>query len=221
MNVMLFFFFIFAVVSIFHITFIFHGKRTLRRVSKICIIPPLIAAYIAGAGTRFLFPLPALVLGWFGDILLIRKEKKLFFLLGLIAFLFGHLCYIITFLECLGFFGYGGGSVSITALAISVPPAIVFGLIVFRVVRPTKEMAIPVIVYMIALESVALLGLQVLIFNLNFAAALIFFGCLFFIVSDMILAYYTFRRVKRFGAILIMIFYTLAQAGIVLGLISL
>jgi uncharacterized membrane protein YhhN len=135
--------------------------------------------------------------------------------------LLGHLCYIITFLECLGFFGFGGGSLNITALAVSIPPVFILGLFAFRLVKPPREMTVPVIVYMIALECVVLLGLQVFIISSSFAGALVFFGCLLFLASDTILSYYTFRKLKLLGAVFIMVFYIMAQAGIILGLINL
>jgi uncharacterized membrane protein YhhN len=221
MNKMQIFLIIFTLVSVAHITFIILKKRKLRRLSKIFIIPPLLAAYIAGAGSHLFFPIPALIFGWIGDVLLIRIDKKICFKLGLASFLLGHLCYIATFIQCLGFFGYGGGSLSITALVISIPLAIVFGIMSFRFIKPPREMVIPVIIYMVVLETVALLSLQVFVFNFGFAGALIFLGCLFFLTSDLILSYYTFRKLKPLAAVLIMAFYIIAQAGIILGLMSL
>ena len=204
---------VFAIVCVAHIVFISLGKRTARRVSKVLLIPALLAAYIA-SGTQLFFPIPALVLGWIGDVILIRKDKKIFFLLGLIAFLLGHIFYIISFIECLE-------RLSIGTLIFSLPLAIVFGTIAFRIIKPPKGTILPVIIYMIVLETVALLGLQVFASGFNFAGALIFFGCLLFMVSDLILSYYAFRMVKRLGAVFVMVFYILAQAGIILGLIYL
>ena len=38
-----------------------------------------------------------LIFGWIGDVFLIPKGAGLFFLFGLVSFLFGHICYIIAF----------------------------------------------------------------------------------------------------------------------------
>ena len=222
-NTMCIFVGIFALISIIHISAIFFGKRKLRRISKVFIIPPLLAAYIAGTGNLLLFPVPALILGWIGDVLLITKEKKNHFKLGLVSFLLGHICYIITFIDLLGILKFDGaaGKINITAFAVSVPLAIFLGIAAFRFIKPSEEMLFPGIIYMIALETMAIWAMQVFIFNPGFAGAMIFSGALSFIISDIILAYYTFRKLNRRGAVSIMLLYILAQAGIILGLLSL
>jgi uncharacterized membrane protein YhhN len=220
---------VFAVVSVAHIAFIILQKEKLRRVSKVLIIPPLLGAYIAGTGgNALLFPIPALVLGWLGDVLLIKIEKKFNFMLGLAAFLLGHLCYTIAFAEISGFFGFGGfagglagnlaRTINIPAVAIFVPQVLILGIVVFRLIKPLKEMFVPVIFYMTVLAVMGLFGLQAFLFNPGFAGLLIISGCFNFMISDTILAYYTFRKEKISGSVLIMFFYILAQAEIVLGL---
>jgi len=91
MNTMLIFLIIFGFVSVFHIVFIIQKKERLRQISKCFIIPFLLAAYIAGGGTKFLLPIPGLVLGWIGDVLLIKIQKRIYFMLGLASFLLGHI----------------------------------------------------------------------------------------------------------------------------------
>jgi uncharacterized membrane protein YhhN len=205
---------IFAIVSVAQIVFISLGKKRLRQISKVLIIPPLLGAYISGAGFELFFPITALIFGWIGDILLLRKDREIYFKLGLSSFLLGHIFYIITFIKCLG-------NLNITALAVSIPLAILLGIITFRFIKPTRKMTNPVIIYTIVIETACLLALQIFISNLNFAGALIFLGYLFFLVSDLILSYYAFRMLKRLGAVFIMSFYMIAQAGIILGLVYL
>ena len=212
-----------ALVSIFHVAVIIMEKETLRRISKCLVVPLLLAVYIAGGGTNYIFPIPALVLGWIGDVLLIRIDKKSHFMLGLASFLLGHLCYILTFINILGFFVPGGvgGKIDIPAILIFTPPAIVLGVVVFRLIKPKKELYVPVIFYMIILEALTLFGFQVTLFNPGSGGLLILSGCLCFMVSDTILAYYTFRKLKISGAVLIMVYYILAQTEIILGLLAL
>ena len=207
---------IFAAVSVVHIAFIYLQKETLRRITKILIIPPLLGAYISGAQSLSLFVIPALVLGWLGDVLLIRIDKKLNFQLGLGAFLLGHLCYIAAFIQMLG---RGAGSVNITALIIFTPQALVLGIVVFRLIKPSKEMLVPVVCYMVVLISMGLFGFEVFLIKPLTPGLLIVSGCFNFMISDTLLAYYTFRKLKLSGAVLIMVFYILAQAEIILGLI--
>ena len=210
----------FIIVGIVNISAIALKRENLRRASKCLIIPPLLAAYIAGAGNLFLFPVPALILGWIGDVLLLNIQKKTYFILGLASFLLGHICYIITFVGILGFFDFNG-TINIPAIAIFTIPTIILGMVVFRLIKPTKEMHIPVIVYMIVLVAMSLLGFQVFLFNPGVAGLLILSGCFYFMVSDTILAYYTFRKPKLWGSFLLMFFYIVAQAEIVLGLMLL
>ena len=214
---------VFVLISLIHVTAIFLRKEKLRRISKCFIIPPLLGAYISGAGNWLLLPIPALLLGWLGDVLLIRINKKIFFMTGLASFLLGHLFYMISFAIILGFPGHGGvaGNINIPAILIFTAPTAVLGMVVFRLIKPTKEMYAPVIVYMIVLVAMNFAGFQVFLLNPGVAGLLILSGCFNFMVSDTILAYYTFRKLKLSGAVLIMVYYILAQAEIVIGLLLL
>ena len=52
-----------------------------------------------------------LVLCWFGDVLLIPKDRRSWFKVGIIAFLGGHLAYITAFLQVpIGLFGLAVGN---------------------------------------------------------------------------------------------------------------
>ena len=228
MNAIKIFLFCFALNCVLNIIFIILEKETLRRISKVLIIPLLLAVYITGMGNKFILPIFALVLGWIGDVLLIRIDKKICLNLGLASFLLGHLCYIISFIQILGFFGFGGtvginsvGNINIPAIVIFMPPAVVLGVVVFRLIKPLKELYIPVIIYMAFLETLTLFGFQVSLFNPGFAGLLILSGCLCFMISDTILAYYTFRKPKRSGSVFLMGYYILAQAEIILGIMML
>ena len=223
MNITKILWIVFILVSVFHVTVIYLKKEKARRISKCLVVPLLLAVYIAGGGSRFFFPIPALILGWIGDVLLIKIEKKTHFVLGLGSFLLGHLCYIIAFIQILGLFSSNGAacSVNISAFVIFVPPSVVLAMVVFRLIKPTKEMFLPVIVYMAVLVTMNLFGFQVSLLHPGLAGLLILSGCFNFIVSDTILAYYTFRKLKLSGAVLIMVYYILAQAEIIWGLLLL
>jgi uncharacterized membrane protein YhhN len=215
MSAMNIFLVVFALVSVIHIVSIILQKKTLRYISKMLIIPPLLAAYICGMGSLF-FPIPALVFGWLGDILLIRKEKRTWLKLGLVSFLLGHLCYMITFIQILGY----ASIVNIPAMLIFTPQAILLGIVVFRLIKPFKELYFPIALYMFFLVTTGLFGFQVFLINLSLGGLLIISGCFNFMISDTILAYYNFRKQKVSGLVLIMVFYILAQAEIILGLLA-
>ena len=211
MKSMYIFLFILFLTSVFHITAIILRKETSRRISKCFLIPLLLAAYIAGGGSKFLWVIPALVLGWIGDILLIKIQKKTHFMFGLASFLLGHICYIAAFIHIMG-------DINIPAVLIFTPPSVALALVVFRLIKPTKEMYVPVIMYMVVLVTMNFFGFQVFLQNPGIAGLLILSGCFNFLVSDTILAYYTFRKPKVYGSVLLMSFYILAQTEIVLGL---
>jgi len=220
MNTMRLFLAVFILVSVFHIAFIILNKERLRRISKCLVVPLLLAVYVSGGGGKFLLPVFALVLGWIGDVLLIRIDKKTNFITGLASFLLGHLCYIIAFIRIALFLG-AGGSFNVPAMIIFVPPTAVLGMVVFRLIKPTKDMYLPVILYMAILIIMNLLGFQVYMLSPGVAGLLILSGCFNFMVSDTLLAYYTFRKLKLLGAVLIMVYYILAQAEIIMGLLML
>ena len=213
---MIFFLVVLVLTSVFHIGVIVLQKENLRRISKCLLMPLIIAAYVAGGGTgRFFLPVIALIMGWLGDVLLLKISNKKFFILGLASFLLGHLFYIFAFA------GIVGADVNIPAILIFAPPTVVLGTIVFRLIKPGKEMFVPVIFYMIILVSMNFFGFQVFLLSPGIAGLLILSGCFYFMVSDTVLAYYTFKKLKISGSVFIMSFYILAQTEIVLGLLLL
>jgi uncharacterized membrane protein YhhN len=227
MNNMRIFLIVFTLVSVVHIASIALAKGKLERISKALIIPSLLGAYLAGAGDPRLLVVLALVLGWMGDVLLIKIENPICFKLGLASFLLGHLCYIFTFVDFLGFFAGGGpeclqpgGKINGMALAVFVPLAVFLGIIMFRFVKPSREMTIPVILYMIVIQVMAFWGFEVFIASRSFAGALVFSGCFLFMISDTTLAYCTFGKLTIPRSVVIMTTYILAQAGIILGMLS-
>lgn len=63
----------------------------------------------------------ALILCWWGDVLLIPKQKRIWFRAGILAFLAGHLAYVAAFLHLpQGWMGLAVGTLLSAALAWSV-----------------------------------------------------------------------------------------------------
>jgi uncharacterized membrane protein YhhN len=214
---------IFIAVSAAHIIFILLQKERPRRISKVLIIPFLLAFYVAAVDNPLVFPIFALVFGWIGDILLINKRRRINFKLGLASFLLGHICYVITFINHLKSVGPEANDAAFrfnpTVALICVPLAVVLGIVMLKFIKPNKEMFLPVIFYLIGIVTMSFWALELFVCAPGPSGALIFSGSLCFMISDSILGYYTFRKLKRVGAVLIMLFYVLAQAGIILGLV--
>ena len=218
---------ILAIISAVHIIAIARQKEWMRRISKVLLMPTLIAAFITGCFANgkslqgsVLFTVLALIFGWIGDILLIKKNKRYIFKLGIISFLLGHLCYIVTFLFLLGFFSLNAGMINVTSFFLYIPVLIIGGIFVYGLIKPFKEMKPIIVIYMFIIMSMSLWGFEVFFFNPGIPGALVFFGCLLFLISDTLLAYYAFRKIKLFPAVMIMVSYIIAQTEIVLGLLT-
>lgn len=86
-----------------------------------------------------------LVLAAIGDVLLIPKEDKRFFLAGLVSFLLGHLAYLVSFLAR----GVDAGAGWLALLGLSVPAAIVL-----RWLWPKAgRLRVPVVAYIAVISA--------------------------------------------------------------------
>jgi uncharacterized membrane protein YhhN len=213
---------IFVLISAAHIIFIALQKEMFRRISKVLIIPSLMAYYIAVLENPQTFPILALAFGWLGDILLINKRRRINFKLGLASFLLGHICYALIFINILrrGDSDAYGLDFSANAAFVFIPLAVVIGILMLMLIKPNKEMFLPVIIYLVGIEVMCFWAFQAFVCSPELlSGALIFSGSLFFIISDTLLGYFTFRKLNLAGAVMIMLFYIIAQAEIILGLV--
>ena len=209
-----------TIVSIVNVTSIALQKEWSRCISKVLIVPSLLAAYVTVKGFHDPFIIAALVFGWIGDILLIKNMSGIVFKLGILSFLLGHLFYIAAFIDFLGTLSFLSAFIwliNIRTLAAVVPLIIIGGIFVFRLIKPSGEMVPFVIIYMIIILSMAFWGLHIFILIPGLAGFMICIGCLLFIVSDTMLAYYTFRKPMVLTSVMVMVLYILAQTGIVMG----
>jgi uncharacterized membrane protein YhhN len=202
---------LFAAAAVFHIITLIFGFRRLRKISKVLLMP-LLAGYYLFAAQHFLPPvLAAAILGWAGDIFLIKTNRTIRFILGISGFLLGHLCYIWSIWQFID-------TVNIRLLITAA--IIALGLVVFfiRVVRPPKLFTIPGCFYAAALETLCVSALCLLLYRKDILGVSVFAGSVLFLISDFILSYYTFRRFPRFGHLAVMATYIAAQSGIIIGL---
>ncbi len=126
---------------------------------------------------------------------------------GLVAFLISHIMYIkIT---------------SISKITIAILPFLVFVIILLSVLKNhLGEMLIPVIIYGIVISVFGIVVTLNYITNKTKANLYLFFGALFFIVSDSILAINKFHNPKEIFGFLIMLTYIVAQFLIYKGMIG-
>jgi len=207
---------IFGVVSVVYLFTLSKKPSMFQYILKGCLMPLLLSFYItsAGYGNIFLPVVLALIFAWIGDVLLVRITNMLWFKLGLLSFLIGHIFYIIAMYEFIQ-------PVNITVLIISVIVAAFLGAAIYKIIKPSKQMKIPVIAYetVILLMTISALQLFILQFTGNgyIFGLFIFAGSLCFLISDTLLAIRTFRRVKIYFGV--MITYIAAQFLIALGFI--
>jgi uncharacterized membrane protein YhhN len=201
----------FAVTATVHLLALVFRKERIRRISKVCLLPLLLTFYFIRAERLLPALIPAGILGWLGDIFLIRIRNDRYFKLGLAAFLLGHLCYILTILSLTEDF-------NIPVLGVSVAAAIPLGILVLRWIKPEGAMRVPTIIYGIIIQAMSLCALQFMLYRQDALGIAVFTGSLFFLFSDSVLAYFTFRTTPRYGHILVMLSYSIAQASIIIAL---
>jgi len=201
---------ILGVVSVVYLVSLFFKQGLFQAILKGCLMPLVLAVYIFGAEKILWQIVLALILGWAGDILLLKGSDFRFFRFGLVSFLLGHICYIIAMYKFAAPF-------HITALVISIAVAACLGLLIFKIIRPAAEMKIPVIAYEITIMTMAIFALQLFLAQGSAFGVLVLAGSLCFVVSDTTLAYDTFRKGPKYAAFIIMITYIAAQLLITLG----
>ncbi|MDO0821935.1 lysoplasmalogenase [Desulfosporosinus nitroreducens] len=186
--------------------------KLLKGLTKSLLVPLIILFYLISAEHINYFIVTALFLGFLGDVSLLCT-KKLFFAIGLLAFLVGHLFYTLAFLQSTQYFEI----VPIWFFAILIP-YILYGLAILRILRPNlKEMLVPVVVYMCVILIMSFTSSSRIWNGFTPQFLLPFIGSLFFIASDSVLAYNNFNAPSANYEQFIMFTYILAQVLIVAG----
>lgn len=178
----------------------------------------IVAACFADLGVTKPWVLAALVLGLLGDIALLFADENrapddarpdLPFLIGLGSFLFGHIAYLVAFSR------HGLHPIQLLAGVLVVLGVSV--LAVPRILRGARqqggrELAVIVAGYAALLGAMTALGFGT-------AAVLTAVGAVFFLSSDLTLAWGRFVRPLPHGPVTVAVTYHLAQVLIVIGLI--
>ncbi|GEM_PF-527201 len=214
------------------------GKRVtkfpqmLLYISKPLMMPLLLILYLLIAERAHHFIIAALLFGFLGDTLLLKGDKKTFFMAGLVSFLLGHIAYTYGFLSTPAFIDKLSPS-----LLFFVSPYVITGLLIYRALYPgLGSMKIPTAIYMSAILIMSLSSLLRFLYIKDPRSLLPLIGSILFITSDTALAMDKFRAVRtakassganshtRLTTILKSIFkdssYVLAQVLIVSGFTS-
>ncbi len=210
----------FLIVSAVHLIGIIIKQPLLADVTKVLLMPLLLGHVIALPNRKFIgfnLLVIAILFCWAGDVLLMFTENnELFFLLGLAAFLIGHIFYMLTFNKMADKNSIGK---PLQPLFYLIP--LLFALSLLIVLFPNLgEMKVPVIVYatVISLMCVAAMRRWQRTDTPSFITVLT--GAVLFIFSDALIAINKFHTPFNSASLLIMITYIVAQYLIITGLLK-
>ena len=191
------------------------GVATERQAIRYVAKPATLASLIAVAfslepfdGTIRTWMVVGLVCSLAGDVFLMLPEK--WFVAGLVAFLTGHIAYVV---------GLSLAPTSVLGLAVGLvivaTAAAVLGRRIVSAVRSGAhpELAVPVMAY------IAVISAMVVAASGTVAVAAIV-GALLFYASDATLAWNRFVQPLRHGGLVVMVTYHLGQAGLVAWLVT-
>ena len=209
-----------VIAGLFCITFIMHMIFTKneyhkgRYYTKPFLMPLLAIYYILSTVEVNRFIVMALVFGFIGDVFLMWPNRKSNFMLGLGAFLIGHLCYVLLFLQSVSFMK----GVPLWFYLIILIYVIGARIIMKKLSKYLGDMKIPTYLYMIVILLMSFTSFsRIWAMNMGVAFLLPFIGSLLFLCSDSMLGFYTFKGKFKNGNIYIMLTYVLAQVFIVAG----
>jgi len=148
-----------------------------------------------------------LLFSFIGDVFLIAPDK--YFVPGLAAFLFTHLCYIVAFTRDAKF--PARWLVWLTFLGIAAAN--------FFLLRPNlpSALALPVAIYALALSTMTAQAIGRFLLLRTSAAKLAAIGAFFFFISDTLLAWDRFHTALLLASAFILVPYYIAQILIALS----
>ena len=122
--------------------------------------------------------LAGLVLSWWGDVFLIPAEKKAVFRAGILAFLLGHVAYVVAFAR--------RGLDTPTAVGVGLAVAVVAA-VVLRWLRRhvTPDMVAPVYAYVVVISAMVVCAAATVVHR---GQPAILLGAMMFYVSDLAVA---------------------------------
>lgn len=207
--------FIFLIIAVTDILAIKQGKIKVRYFSKPLLMPLLAVLYALYAADVNCIIITALLLCFLGDVFLLKPDKKLCFMGGLVSFLAGHVFYVIVFLKSADYLrDVPGWFYAVLVLYAA------SGLVILNKLKPfLGQMKIPVLVYFLVIMTMSFTSLARVYSAGGPEFWLPFAGSLFFMLSDSVLAFQVFKSESTAGGIAVMSTYILAQVLIVSGFI--
>lgn len=210
------FFALFGAISIVNLYFAFTEKDKYRKITKpFCLTFLIIAAILYKPTSPYIYI--GAIFGLIGDIFFIWPSKKGFFLYGIIAFLIGHIFYLIQIILSLE-----GNPITNVGYIVSSVIFVIVAVCLFPIAKKITKNIIIATACSIYGPTLILLFVASIFLACNNAnhipGVMASIGYFFFIVSDSTILYTSFvnKGVKR-RHFYIMLTYLLAQLLIVLG----
>jgi uncharacterized membrane protein YhhN len=188
-----------------------------RYIFKPVILLALMGYYLVQATETNKTFLAALFFCWVGDVMLMFSGD-LYFMLGLVAFLIGHIFYIFSFRQ----FSWSTGIDLLPTQKVRYAfPIILAGTGLLVVLFPKLgALQIPVTVYALVLMLMAINALFRLGHTNQTSFTWVFVGALLFMVSDSALAFNKFHTQFVGASVVIMVTYVTAQFMILKGILK-
>ncbi|WP_291144798.1 lysoplasmalogenase [Flavobacterium sp. UBA7680] len=214
------FFKIYIAFSFIYLLLLYLGYESLDCYLKPALIPLLIVGvYFSKKFPTQNILLTALVFSWIGDVILLFADiAEIYFILGLVSFLISHIIYCVLFNRQIkekirkNTIIFIFGSLIIACYLIGM----------LSVLLPALgDLKIPVIVYASVISVMLLFAYNGLLIWKKPANQYVFFGALFFVISDSILAINKFHMPIQKSSFIIMLTYLVAQYLIVKGILKL
>jgi uncharacterized membrane protein YhhN len=196
---------------------VYSNFDTVRYITKPMLMPLLVGYFISNtsstASSLKKWVILALAFSWAGDVLLMFDQvDEIFFISGLVAFLWAHIWYII-FLQSVTKIEKIGSN------ALLLVPGLFWLVTLMDILNPSSLGILqwPVQVYGIVLIAMFSGALYMGFVKKKSVGLLIILGALFFVISDSLLALNKFHKEFKYAGIAVMCTYGIAQLLIALG----
>lgn len=174
---------ILTVDSIIHLYGTYKCNRLIRRLTKWLLLPLMMIAYYFAVPSPNLYVLAAFFFSWAGDVLLLGRGPQ-FFVLGGIAFLLSHLCFICAYCTNINF--------KQVPYATIIPILILFIAIIYMVSKNLRDfipkmLKFPMVGYLMANATMNAFAMMQMFSVPCTATITISLGALLFFWSDVLL----------------------------------
>jgi len=210
---------IFIIVTTVELVAVIANWKFISLFSKPMIMLSLVGYYLAAMPHRSPVMIRAMFFCWAGDVLLMFVDQdEAFFMMGLLAFLIGHILYIIAYRQHQS--GDPEKGLMATQKIRYSFPIILAGTGLVVILFPTLGgLRIPVLIYAIVIMIMTMTALFRYGRTNTQSFWLVFGGAVLFMLSDSLLAMNKFYSPIPFSGFLIMLTYSAAQFVIVKGII--